>query len=530
MLDSSYLRIGSRRQFFFDDLVIDSAQDLTRRYHAPERATDRPLIVGDRPWEKFLYFSCNTWNVIRDPADGLFKCWYENWLFDHPSEFPSYFREVDGKVSIDIHGAGTPSCVCYAQSADGITWEKPEMDVVVKDGAKTNIVLGQGPCGPIAHCATVMDDPLETDPSRRFKAMFMCAMDDAIEGTTGTACFAVATSPDGIHWTLMQDQPVFGVSERSLGDVVTITADLTSRTYWLNNRHPDMCTAPSDPACPPTTSWISPYAPQDFARQNKRRVFRSQSADLIHWSHPRPLIVIDDAQDNIDDAFYGMEQFQIGDDWLGLLNVLHQTDNTMDVQLAYSRDGENFERVRPGQAWFNPGPAGAWDDTMVTICSKPVLVGDELFIYHGGAINHHDWWMLGPAEGVDCPEARDMSKVRYGLGLAKIKRDRFVSLDTGPVREGVLITHPIRPLGAALVINAVCREGGSIRAELTDPAGNVIEGFEKDNCEPFTGDTVDHTLRWKGAKPTPSGDHLRVRFYMWKAELFSFQFTDESVQ
>jgi len=524
MLDSSYLQIGARRQFFFDDLVIASAQDLTRRHHMPRRTCDGPLISRDRPWEKTLYFTCNTWNVIRDPEDGLFKCWYENWLLEDAAKLPSEVRHSDGKVIVDAHGAA-PSCVCFARSKDGLHWEKPEMDIVLDGGARTNIVLGMGACADQAHCATLLLDPLEADTSRRYKALFMCGLESTVEGTTGTAYFAVATSPDGCHWRLLPDRPVFGVTDRSLGDVVTITADPASRTYWLNNRHPGMCTVPSDPACPPTRSWISPYAPRNFARQNKRRVFRSQSADLIHWSHPRPLIVPDDALDNIDDAFYGMEQFRIGDDWLGSLNVLHMTDNTMDVQLVYSRDGCNFERIRPGQAWLTRGGPGSWDANMVSICSKPVLVGDDLYVYHGGTASHHDWWMVGPAEGLEHQEVRATEKVKFGLGLATMKRDRFVSLDTGPVREGVLITHPIRPRGSQLVINAACRQGGSVLAELTDPAGRVLGGFEKQNCLPFRGDCVDHVVHWKAGRPTPAGEFLRLRLFLRQAEVFSFQFS-----
>ena len=55
-------------------------------------------------------------------------------------------------------------------------------------------------------------------------------------------------------------------------------------------------------------------------------------------------------------------------------------------------------------------------------------VGDEVYIYHGGARNHHDWWIVGMKAGLDVPEATDMNLVGYGLGLANMKVDRFVSL------------------------------------------------------------------------------------------------------
>ena len=36
----------------------------------------------------------------------------------------------------------------------------------------------------------------------------------------------------------------------------------------------------------------------------------------------------------------------------------------------------------------------------------------------GGSQNHNDWWMSGPAEGLDAPEVHYFSEVGYGLGLA----------------------------------------------------------------------------------------------------------------
>ena len=165
---------------------------------------------------------------------------------------------------------------------------------------------------------------------------------------------------------------------------------------------------------------------------------------------------------------------------------------------------------------------------MVTICSKPVTVGDDLYVYHGGARNHHDWWIVGAFEGLDCPEATDLGKVEYALGLATMKRDRFVSLGTGPVREGVLVTRPVRITGSELVVNVACREGGSLLAEITDPSGRVVEAFEKENCVPFRGDAVSHAIRWKRKKAAPSGVFLRIRFFLRKAEIFSFQFVDST--
>jgi hypothetical protein len=230
--------------------------------------------------------------------------------------------------------------------------------------------------------------------------------------------------------------------------------------------------------------------------------------------------------DNIDDELYGMEQFQIGDDWLGLLNVFHNTDNTMDVQLTYSRNGRDFKRIRPGQPWLSPGPMGSWDQCMVTICSKPIVVADELFVFHGGSKSHHDWWQVGLAEGLDVLESGNLGEVDYALGLAKMKVDRFVSLAANRVREGVLVTRPVATEGGHIVVNAKCHEGGYLQAAVADGNGNVLQGYEKENCVTFSGDTVAHQLMWKEKEVVPNRGFIKLQFFMRNAELFSFQFVD----
>ncbi len=522
-LDSTWLNVGTRRQFFFDDLMLDQAQDVTRRHHHPQRVSDEPLIKADRPWEHVTYFTCNTWNVIRDPADGLFKCWYEDWMIDDPSKAKFYVRQTDGKICVDAH-AQWPSRLCYAQSEDGLHWEKPPLGIVRENGHDTNIVLGGESIGMV-HCAYVLLDGADPDPNRRFKAMFeqrrMAGDDNA-----GAARFAMATSPDGLRWSISDRTVRFGPFE-VMGDVVTISRDPESKVYWTNNRHPDMCSITvHDRRKPCQHSWLSPVYRHEIAGENRRRVYRSQSVDLFDWSTPQPLVVPESDADNIDDAFYGMEQFQAGDDWIGLLNVLHMADNTMEVQLAHARDGIRFQRVRPGEAWLGPRPGDAWDRTMVTICSKPVEVGDDLFVYHAGASNHHDWWFVGTAEGLAVPETGNLDHVNYAMGLAKIKKDRFVSIGSGDAREGLIVTPALRTKGGRLLINAVTRPGGAVRVAVADGQDIVHEGFEHTNCVALEGDAVSHEVKWNGQNELPPGEMRKLHIYLRKADIFSFEFCE----
>ena len=129
-IDSMHLFVKETVQTFIDNVVIESVQNITRRWHSPERRGESPIISKDRPWERVTYFTYSNYCVLRDPEDGLFKCWYE---------------DLKPQGENRVVSPGAPwflSRQCYAESEDGIHWRKPELDVLEVDGYKTNIVLG----------------------------------------------------------------------------------------------------------------------------------------------------------------------------------------------------------------------------------------------------------------------------------------------------------------------------------------------------------------------------------------------------
>ena len=73
VFDPTQLVIGEATQYFIDDLLIESVENIGRRFHSPEKAGDGPVIKKDKPWEHFIEISCNTYQVRRDPQDNLFK-------------------------------------------------------------------------------------------------------------------------------------------------------------------------------------------------------------------------------------------------------------------------------------------------------------------------------------------------------------------------------------------------------------------------------------------------------------------------
>jgi hypothetical protein len=507
--DATLLNLGVKTQLFFDDLLIESVQDITREFHQPKKVQENPLITKDKPWEHVLLVRTASYRVLHDPKDKLFKAWYsdEGWtqqLVESEVTWPMYRDH-------------------YAYSEDGIKWIKPGLGIYRENGQDTNIFRGDMKTGS-AEVFDLILDPFESDESKRFKGIHLWApVDEKGQGHYETGHFVISCSADGIHWTPYDELPTFGKIGHDLDDVVVLNYDLDSRLYLLNTRHLDMERAPLNTRFPKNKSFFRPHYPDDFSRINKRRIYQCESSDLIHWNEPRLILAPDDS-DNLDDYFYGMAQFRVGDTWVGFLNVLHSVSDTFEVRLTYSLDGRRWKQIR--KPWFTVGPPGSWDQFMVEISTEPVRMGDELWFYYGGnGYGHHDWYSEWWREGTKPPDSMDVNKVGFFLGLAKLRLDGFCSLNAGPVREGIFITRQLGSEGTGVVINAECGPGGYIDVEVMNQADEVIPGYSRKEFDRFTGDAVRHQLSWQSKTSVPSEPYRRLVFYMRNAKVYSLQFS-----
>ena len=353
-IDSTVLFIGDQPQFFFDDAVVEVADHLTRTIHHPVPDERSPLICRDRPWEHVTYFSCNSWNLRRDPDSGHFHCFYTDFKLD---------RERLWSRGGGSHGWENARLrQLYARSDDGLDWVKPPMGIQHEDGRDTNIVFGTEDYGSV-YDICIVDDPLERDPQRRFKTLYTRIVPVAENESRFTV--HAAHSADGIHLTPYAEGPVFGRLGRERGDVTIQAFDPDSQTHLAATRHPYYRSVPGrghlrpPPAGRPGVGGEPGFdaALGAAIRQGRRRIFLIESRDFLHWSEPRPILAPDPAVDNVDDAFYGMTPLRLGGQWVGFLNVFHMVSNTMDVQLVHSRDGRAWRRVAPGPGCGAARPA-----------------------------------------------------------------------------------------------------------------------------------------------------------------------------
>lgn len=507
--DPTMLRIDNQKQLFLDDLLIESAENVCRTWHQPVKQDINPVLKPDRKWEHILEMTVNGFQVLYDERQKLFKCWYMDTITNGAFE---------GGTAI----GDTRFNMLYAESEDGINWRKPLVGKTI-DGEKTNVIILDG------YGLTSVIDPYEKDENKRYKGLYTSY-------TNGQDCDSVlaVTSRDGVSWDICPERPSFGKAGAHLDDVMVMSYDPFGRIFLLNTRHYDMYAIHRNLKNPVVGQFTPPYYPLDWRRMNKRRVWQTESADGIHWSEPYPVVPVEDGYEELDETFYGMSRYRTGNVTIGFVTTFHQVPDILGVKLVYSRDGKIWEHLNNRRSFLDRGGNGAWDEFMSTMPAPPIEFKDELYFFYGGAVNHHDWWIMGAREGLDVPEAGDFSKVVYSMGLAKLRMDGFCSLGSG-VRPGILITRHFISNGTQLEVNARCSKGGFIKAEVVDAYDEVVPGFSRDECDAFAGDSIRHVFTWNGKRrlpsvpggradyPGPETERMRkIRFYMDKAELYSF--------
>lgn len=99
--------IGSRKQLFLDDFLIESMTRVKRAVQPAQKYSDNPVLWPNELWEPPMATVYGS--VIRE--NGRFKMWYSS-------------------------GPG----VGYAESDDGIAWTKARLDLVSIDGRDSNLL------------------------------------------------------------------------------------------------------------------------------------------------------------------------------------------------------------------------------------------------------------------------------------------------------------------------------------------------------------------------------------------------------
>ena len=473
-------RIGTKKQLFFDNEIIDDISGLKRTWFQVRKHPGNPLIRGKYPWEDGGLRLYGT--VLRE--NGQFRMWYGG----HRDEPRGNFT-------------------CYAVSQDGLLWERPNLGLHEFEGSTENNItyMGEGNVsGP-----TVVRDDADPDPDRRYKMVY--------DDTSGVG---LAFSPDGLNWTPSPANPIhrkhndthlvllkdlaaekwflYARPETYAGHwkrrvAVSESSDLENWTEFTSAVLPDELDAPEFyymAVFPYEDAYVGLLAPYRNATSSSMDVQLASSRDGYHWQRPV-----------LRDTFIplgNIGQFDSHIIWVAAAPV------PMGDELWFYYSGfKGRHDWAPHQASI--GLATLRLDGFVCLdATDPLTVG--------GAVS---------AAIVD-------SKSRGGH-----TRKEVIWPD-----EGNMITRPFVWEGDRLVINAWAPEGeGSVRVQVLDTNAPFPEErrrpmhhppFERlglEHCDAFSGDDVRHTVTWQGESDLSPlrGKTVRLHFVLSGARLFAFQ-------
>ncbi|MCS7158602.1 MAG: hypothetical protein N0A16_12865 [Blastocatellia bacterium] len=436
--DSPSLFIGSRLELFVDAFLIEKMEGVTFKLHPPKPA--EIVLRFDKPWEG------RTSGYVTVFQDGeIFRMYYRAQRDEHAPEFTA-----------------------YAESQDGINWQKPSLGIFEFNGSRENNIVwgGEG----THNFAPFRDNNPAVPDSERYKAV-------------GGRPLWAFVSTDGIRWKRLRDEPL--LTKGAFDSLNTIFWDSERKQYVAYIR--------------------------DF-KNGVRSIRRTTSVNFVDWSEPEWL----DFGDTPLEHFYTnavIPYFRAPHIYLAFPKRFFPERKVVkdwpysgisDAVFMASRDGRYWTRMFM-EAFLRPGSDPAnWTERNMQIAWGILQTSrEELSIYWIEHYRHPD------------------IRVRRGV----LRLDGFVSLNA-PYRGGEFVTKPLVFHGRRLIINFSTSAAGSIRVEIQDQEGRPIPGFTLADSQEIYGDSIAHVVSWRSGFDVGrfQGSPIRLRFVMKDADLYSISF------
>ncbi len=492
---SEPIDIGDRRELFLDNLIVGRLEGGARRvFHKP---VPREVVMKfDQPWEGN---ACASVTVFQD--GDLYRMYYRG------------MNASEGAGGEKRAGYGWYEFTCYAESPDGIHWTRPSLGQVEFQGSKDNNIISK-PALPkdwaICPLVPFRDENPTAAPDALYKAIAPLFgpgnnPDDWVSGREKS--LAILKSPDGIHWSLMQENGVFrGDGLFDSHNVAFWDPNLkVYRAYYRDGTQAgrDIKTGTS----PDFVNWSK----GTFLKHLKKPTAQFYD-NMIRTYHRAPHISIG-LPTMYEDRPWSPAMEQLPDTELRRKNIASwkRPGPLSEVQLMWSRDGAAFE-LAPS-TFMPPGPERpgtytysekvAWH--LVETASDLEGAAPELTLYR------QEFYEIG-----------DVQLRRYTLRL-----DGFASIHA-PIAGGELITPPLIFKGKSLSMNFATSAFGSLRVEIQDADGKPIPGFTLADSIELYGDTVARNALWKDNPDLGAlaGKPVRHRFVMKDADLYSIKFEE----
>lgn len=501
MREEAVRDIDSRLELFVDEWLIDELKGTAeQRLHEP--IPQNVALVTDAPWEgnRGSYIT-----AFKD--DDTYRMYYkghQSWIEEEsPGKNKQSFR---------------PLRIAYAESKDGIQWEKPELGIYEIDGTKKNNIVwdGVGPARIGTHgFAPFKDANPDTTPERRYKAL------GTTHGKGAERGLYAMQSSDAVHWELMSDKPVMTKGRFDSQNLAFWDAERGEYRAYFRDFHPG--TLPDESL-------------KDHNDSGIRDIRTSVSTDFFNWSAPEMITYTGSYEEPMyinqiapyyraPHVFVGFPARYVERPWteaVELLPELEERKSRSAVSMRYgtvvtdalfiaSRDGLTFHK---------------WPD--VFLRPGPQLEGN--WVYDD---NYPSWGLFETESSLPGapPELSFVAVEHYWRGnhtlfrRYSIRIDGFVSVRAN-LHGGEMITKPFTFHGSDLYINFSTSAAGHIRFELQEPGDKAIDGFSLDDCVHGIGDELDRKVYWKDDKRLGAlnGRPVRLRAVIKDADLFAIQF------
>jgi hypothetical protein len=447
-LEPAVTALESRRELLIDDtLFVGVGGEF--KMHRPEPRD--VVITCDAPWEgnTSAYFT-----LFED--EGLFRMYYRGAHFDTSTKKEAH-----------------PEFACYAESRDGLKFEKPKLGLFEYQGSKENNIIWTG--AGTHNFTPFKDGNPQAAAETRYKAL--------ASGKGGLLAFH---SADGIRWTLTQEKPVitrgaFDSQNLALWDQVR----REYRAYWR---------------------YFTTGESRDGKKAERVRAIRTAtSKDFLTWSNEADLEYVDSPEEHLYTNAIA-PYFRAPQLFVGFPTRYQARTQQVEPVLMTSRDGVRFQR---------------WPEPLIPITAPSERDGNRSNYMTSGLLSLPNQDRELSVYATEAYYEGPGSRVRRFT----FRTDGFVSLHAGNGKVES-VTRPVTFDGKSLSMNFKTAEKGRIRVELQRPDGSAIPGFALDDSIPFEGDQIEHTARWKEGADLAKvgGQPVRMRFELVNADLYSFRF------
>jgi hypothetical protein len=449
-------------------------------------------------------------------AGGKFRMWYL------------------GMIETEIKAGNAPGWwrpMCYAESADGVRWTKPELGLVDLNGnQRNNICLIEGAPHYLTRVndfLSILHEPNDPDPTRRYKAAYIVhphyedirggmskiGIKDKRRPVNPKSRLAVticATSADGLSWKVVGDRPVNAEGERFEVSSLYRFGDFYYSTGQL----------------------ISPWAWRADGTDVGRVMLAYRSPDFVKWSQAKAFSFARPGQLTNPPAtgqqvHMGAGLWNRGNVLVGLYGMwqdapvpppkgaMPNLGAHADLGLIVSNDGIHFREPVPDFKVIAHGKEGEWDDIALLQGHAFVNVGEQTMIWYS------HWDTGGKLKSME-------------IGLATLRRDGFGYLSCKEDDNNAhFITAPFTTRkGGKLLLNLDgITSDTPLTVELLDGRDGPVAGYSGTDSASIVANGTQHEVVWPKTQTAslPGGQQLaaKVNFPVSsKARIFALYVTE----